>query len=42
MTTALLVRGGWTGHSPVEATDRYADVLRQRGYDVTTSDTLDS
>jgi len=40
MTTALLVRGGWTGHSPVEATDRYADVLRQRGYDVTMSDTL--
>jgi hypothetical protein len=42
MTTALVVRGGWPGHCPVEATDRYADVLRQNGYRVTTSDTLDS
>lgn len=42
MTTALVVRGGWLGHSPVEATDRYADILRRDGYEVTTSDTLDS
>jgi hypothetical protein len=37
-----MVRGGWLGHSPVEATDRYADFLRRNGYQVTTSDTLDS
>jgi type 1 glutamine amidotransferase len=36
------VRGGWVGHHPVEATDRYAEVLRRNGYQVTTSDTLDS
>jgi uncharacterized protein len=42
MTTALVVRGGWLGHSPVEATDRYAEALRRNGYRVTTSDTLDS
>jgi type 1 glutamine amidotransferase len=42
MTTALVVRGGWTGHNPVEATDRYAEGLRRNGYRVTTSDTLDS
>jgi type 1 glutamine amidotransferase len=42
MTTALVVRGGWTGHSPVEATDRYAEILRRDGYRVTTSDSLDS
>jgi len=42
MKTALVVRGGWSGHSPVEATDRYVRALRARGYDVTTSETLDS
>jgi type 1 glutamine amidotransferase len=42
VTTALVVRGGWVGHHPVEATDRYAEVLRRNGYQVTTSDTLDS
>jgi type 1 glutamine amidotransferase len=37
-----MVRGGWLGHNPVEATDRYAEGLRRNGYQVTTSDTLDS
>lgn len=40
--TALVVRGGWEGHSPVELTDRYAAELEKRGYRVTTSQTLDS
>lgn len=40
--TALIVRGGWEGHSPVEATARYAAVLEQRGYTTTVSDSLDS
>lgn len=40
--TALMVRGGWLGHAPVEATDRYAAVLEGKGYSVTKSDSLDS
>lgn len=42
MKTALVVRGGWPGHAPVAASDRYAGELRSRGYHVTTSETLDS
>jgi type 1 glutamine amidotransferase len=42
MKTALVVRGGWPGHEPVAASDRYAGELRSLGYDVTTSDSLDS
>lgn len=40
--TALVVRGGWDGHIPVAASDRYAEALRAVGYTVTVSDTLDS
>ncbi|HEY4022977.1 MAG TPA: ThuA domain-containing protein [Pseudonocardiaceae bacterium] len=40
--TALVVRGGWEGHFPVEATDRYAAELRARDYQVTLSETMDS
>src|SRR5262249_42024927 len=40
--TALVVRGGWEGHVPIEATDRYAAVLEERGYRVVKSQTLDS
>ncbi len=40
--TALLVRGGWDGHSPIEATDKFAAELDERGYRITTSETLDS
>jgi uncharacterized protein len=39
---ALVVRGGWEGHSPVEATDRILPFLRTNGFDVTVSDSLDS
>ena len=39
---ALVVRGGWDGHVPVEASDRYAAALKEDGYEVTVSDTLDS
>jgi len=38
---ALVVRGGWEGHSPVEATDRFVPFLRDNGFHVETSDTLD-
>jgi len=37
-----VVRGGWEGHEPVAATDRYAKFLSEQGYDVTTSSTLDA
>jgi uncharacterized protein len=39
---ALVVRGGWEGHVPVPASDRYARVLRETGFDVTVSGSLDS
>lgn len=39
---ALVVRGGWDGHVPVPASDRYAAALKDEGYDVRISDTLDS
>ncbi|MCQ4206427.1 ThuA domain-containing protein [Streptomyces longispororuber] len=39
---ALVVRGGWEGHAPVAATDRFATALKEDGYEVTVSDTLDS
>jgi uncharacterized protein len=37
-----LVRGGWEGHEPVAATDRYAKFLSSQDYDVSTSDSLDA
>lgn len=40
--TALMVRGGWEGHAPVEATDRFAAVLEDKGYRVVKSQSLDS
>jgi uncharacterized protein len=40
--TALVVRGGWDGHVPIEASDRYAEALKLAGYEVTMSETLDS
>jgi type 1 glutamine amidotransferase len=32
--TALVVRGGWEGHHPVEATDRFIPHLEANGFDV--------
>lgn len=32
--TALVVRGGWDGHMPVEATDLFIPYLERNGYDV--------
>jgi uncharacterized protein len=37
---ALLVRGGWDGHDPVRATDRYAKFLTDESFEVSTSDSL--
>lgn len=38
MTKALIVRGGWEGHSPVEATDLFVPFLEANGYDVRIED----
>ncbi|WBQ03129.1 ThuA domain-containing protein [Kribbella sp. CA-293567] len=44
MTTrrALVVRGGWEGHVPVEATELFIPFLRQNGFEVTVSDSPES
>jgi uncharacterized protein len=39
---ALVVRGGWEGHVPVAASDRYVQALKESGFDVTVSGSLDS
>ena len=31
---ALVVRGGWDGHQPVEATDLFIPFLREEGFTV--------
>ena len=31
---ALIVRGGWPGHQPVEATERFIPFLEEHGFDV--------
>ncbi|MEV0848137.1 ThuA domain-containing protein [Streptomyces sp. NPDC049954] len=38
---ALVVRGGWEGHSPVGITDLFLPFLKDAGYAVETSDSLD-
>ena len=37
---ALVVRGGWDGHDPVGATDRFIPALRDAGFAVETADEL--
>lgn len=39
---ALVVRGGWSGHQPVASTDRFIPVLRDRGFAIEISDSLDA
>lgn len=39
---ALIVRGGWEGHDPVEISEFYRDLLKKEGYEVEISDTLES
>ena len=33
--TALVVRGGWEGHHPIEATELFLPFLRDSGFDIT-------
>jgi type 1 glutamine amidotransferase len=35
---AVVVRGGWEGHSPVEATDRFIPFLEENGFEVDVHD----
>jgi len=39
---ALIVWGGWNGHTPKECADLFAPWLREKGYEVQVSNTLDS
>ncbi|MFE7503736.1 ThuA domain-containing protein [Promicromonospora sp. NPDC057488] len=36
---ALVVRGGWTGHEPVETTDSFLPFLAEHGYEVRVEET---
>lgn len=38
---ALVVRGGWAGHSPEEATERFLPFLREQGYVVDVREDLE-
>jgi type 1 glutamine amidotransferase len=38
---ALITRGGWEGHQPVETSEVFRDILAQDGFEVEIVDTLD-
>lgn len=42
MKKALIVQGGWDGHEPVQVSGRFEQMLRQEGFEVELSDTLQS
>ncbi len=42
MSRALVVRGGWDGHAPVESTDLFVPFLRDAGFDVRVAESLDA
>lgn len=42
MKKALVVQGGWDGHEPKEVSELLAGVLREEGFEVEVSDTLDA
>jgi len=42
MKKALIVWGGWEGHEPKKCADIFAPALRERGFEVEVSATLDS
>jgi type 1 glutamine amidotransferase len=41
MKKALMTWGGWEGHQPKQCVEVFAPFLREHGYDVTITDTLD-
>ncbi|GAB4579506.1 MAG: ThuA domain-containing protein [Anaerolineales bacterium] len=42
MKKALMVWGGWEGHEPQKCVNIFAPLLREQGYEVEISDTLDA
>ncbi len=42
MKKALMIWGGWDGHTPKQSTEVFEPVLRGHGFDVLVSDTLDA
>jgi len=42
MKSALVVWGGWDGHTPKECTEIFVPWLKKKGFKVTVSDTLDA
>ncbi len=42
MKKALICWGGWEGHEPEQCANVFAPILREKGFDVEVSDTLDS
>jgi type 1 glutamine amidotransferase len=42
MKKALMVWGGWDGHEPNKCVDIFAPWLKEQGFEITVSDTLDS
>jgi type 1 glutamine amidotransferase len=42
MKKALITCGGWEGHEPRKCVDLFAPFLREHGFDVTVSETLDA
>ena len=42
MRKALIVWGGWAGHTPKACAERFAPWLREQGFDVEVSTTLDA
>jgi uncharacterized protein len=42
MKRALIVRGGWDGHEPVQVSELFASILRAKGFSVEMSESLDS
>ena len=42
MRKALIVWGGWEGHEPKQCVDIFAPYLREQGFEVRISDTLDA
>ncbi len=41
MKSALMVWGGWEGHEPKQCVDVFEPYLREQGYDVEVSDSLE-
>lgn len=42
MKKALVVQGGWDGHQPKQVSEIFARVLKEEGFEVEVSDTLES